>query len=94
MLTRRMELIRDMLSHHSCGGIVCTGEEFPMSELRWGRETVGRGIGFYCRECFAVHCEGREWDNAVTLRQSIGDFVGEAGVSQKAFDAMFGKEAT
>ena len=51
--------------------VPCDGRDceytFHAGELRYGRETVGRGWGFYCETCFEEHCPGRSWEKAETL---------------------------
>ena len=49
-----------------CDGRGCE-HKFGAGQLRYGRETVGRGYGFYCETCFEEHCPGRSWEKAETL---------------------------
>ena len=61
--------------HFRCDGhksLNCT-YDFDGHDLRYGRETVGRGAGYFCKKCFQEHCAGRSWDDAPTLCQVIID---------------------
>ena len=61
------------LIHFRCDGykvLNCT-YEFDGHDLRYGKETVGRGEGYFCKDCFQEYCPGRSWDNAPTLCQVI-----------------------
>ena len=61
------------LIHFPCDGrkrLKCE-YEFDGHDLRFGKETIGRGMGFFCKDCFAEFCAGRSWDNAITLCQTI-----------------------
>ena len=64
--------LRKMI-HHKCDGhksMECD-YDFDVHDLRFGKETVGRGMGFFCLKCFEEHCAGKSWEHATTLAGSI-----------------------
>ena len=67
MMERKHELALYTLEYTPCAGVMCD-EEYPDEVLRYGRETVGRGMGFYCHVCFQEHCPGKSWEDAPSLR--------------------------
>ena len=62
-----------------CDGRDCQ-YKFHAGDLRFGRETVGRGHGFYCLNCFEMHCPGRSWDKADPLLSLAAELFASASI--------------
>ena len=61
--------IERIASNAECDGVFCdnSGQMHCISDLRYGKETVGRQWGFYCAKCFEEHCAGKSWESAPNL---------------------------
>lgn len=86
----KMGLAIRKLIHFPCDGRKQLGCEYEFNgqDLRFGKETVGRGMGFYCKKCFAEFCAGRSWESAPTVWEVLGDTFEAVGFSYNFSETM------